>query len=136
MSFTKTTCPVSRKQFTAKATNVIVRIAGQDFTLSPRQFATDSLGWNLSQKVQITVDGVPVTCQVGLNITLVGSKELPTESQAEASKGLEKGSEASVAAATGTPEVQAILRAQKAKRDAEEAAYKASQNGKQLVAAK
>jgi len=77
MAVVKTACPVTRAQFTAKAGNVEVVIAGVKFFMAPKEFSTGSLGWNLSDKVTVLVDGVPVKFQVGLNLTAIGSKELP-----------------------------------------------------------
>ena len=46
---------------------------------APREFTTGSLGWNISSKMTIMIDDKPVTVQVGLNLTIVGSKELPKD---------------------------------------------------------
>lgn len=73
----KTACPVGRHDFAANAKPVTVVIAGTTMAASPKEFRTGSLGWYLNGKVVIDVGGVPVTCQVGLNLTAVGSKELP-----------------------------------------------------------
>ena len=76
----KTTCKLTRNQFTSKATKLKVDlgIAGTPaFTLDPKEFATLSLGWGLQTRLPITVDGVACEVIVGLNMTLVGSKELP-----------------------------------------------------------
>ena len=75
----KSTCPVSRKQFREKAQKVEVVINGQKWMAAPKEFSTNSLGWNLNEKITIDIDGVPTTVQVGLNLTLVGSKELPLD---------------------------------------------------------
>jgi hypothetical protein len=42
-----------------------------------KQFSTGSLGWYAGQKITLTIDGVQCKAQVGLTVTLVGSKELP-----------------------------------------------------------
>jgi hypothetical protein len=75
----KTICPVSRKQFKEKAPAVQVTINGVNFSVPSREFSTGSLGWYLSGKTNIEVDGKPVSVQIGLNLTVVGSKELPKE---------------------------------------------------------
>jgi hypothetical protein len=41
-----------------------------------KEFSTGSLGWYLNGKTAIEIDGVPVSVQIGLNLTIVGSKEL------------------------------------------------------------
>ncbi len=43
---------------------------------APREFTTGSLGWNISSKMTMMIDDKPVTVQVGLNLTVVGSKDL------------------------------------------------------------
>ena len=78
----KTTCPVTRAQFNEKAKPVEVIMDGNKMIAAAREFSTGSLGWNISSKMVIQVDGVPVTVQVGLNLTVVGSKELPKDGPA------------------------------------------------------
>ncbi len=77
MSDRKTVSCVSRSQFKAHAKAITVDIDGSKHIAIPREFQTGSMGWNISTKMTIVVDGVPVTVQVGLNMTVVGSKELP-----------------------------------------------------------
>ncbi len=43
----------------------------------PKEFSTGSLGWNVNEKVNIQMGDRRVTVQVGLNLTIVGSKDLP-----------------------------------------------------------
>ncbi len=71
---TKAACPVSREEFRAQAQPVAVSVAGQSLVAAPKEFSTGSLGWYATGKLVLTVAGKPVTAQVGLNITLVGSK--------------------------------------------------------------
>jgi hypothetical protein len=73
----KTVCPVGRADFMAKAPPLEVVIDGRKFVAGPREFSTRSLGYNVSDKFTALVDGKVVTYQIGLNITAVGSKELP-----------------------------------------------------------
>ena len=75
----KTTCPITRAQFTQHGANAtpVVSIAGQAIGATPKTFSTSSVGYYASGKVQIMIDGIPVWCQVGLNITVIGSGELP-----------------------------------------------------------
>ena len=75
----KSSCPISRKQFREKAQKIEVTINGQKWNAAPKEFSTNSLGWNLNEKITIEIDGVSVTAQIGLNVTLVGSKELPLD---------------------------------------------------------
>ena len=71
----KSPCPVSKTQFLEKAESVKVTINGNDMTAGAREFSTGSFGWYFNGKVNITVDGKPLSVQVGLNLTVVGSKE-------------------------------------------------------------
>ena len=73
----KTTCPISRPDFRAKAKPLTVSINGQNLEAEVKEFSTGSLGWYLNTKVTVEIDGVRVPVQIGLNLTLVGSKELP-----------------------------------------------------------
>jgi hypothetical protein len=75
----KTICPISRKDFLAHAKPLTVKIGEVPLTAGPREFSTKSLGWYLNGKTNIEVNGIQVAVQIGLNITVVGSKELPTE---------------------------------------------------------
>jgi len=72
----KTPCPVTAEQFLAKAPAILaVTIAGQPIAADRKQFSTGSLGWYGQGKIVVEIDGVPVKVQVGLNLTVVGSKE-------------------------------------------------------------
>jgi hypothetical protein len=75
----KTTCPVSRTQFRTKAKPVSVTINGVPLVAEVKEFSTGSLGWYLNGKTTIDVGGTPVAVQIGMNLTIVGSKELPRE---------------------------------------------------------
>jgi hypothetical protein len=80
----KTTCPITRQQFRDGAKPVTVSIAGIPQAAGPKEFSTGSLGWYLNGKVSIEVDGVPVQVQIGMNLTIVGSKELPKDAASPA----------------------------------------------------
>src|SRR5204862_4005093 len=75
----KTTCPISREDFLAKAKPIRIQIGDNEQTAQHREFSTGSLGWYLNSKITIDVGGTPVLVQVGLNMTVVGSKELPKD---------------------------------------------------------
>ncbi len=75
----KTSCPVSRADFRAKAKPVTIMIGDQRLSADVKEFSTGSLGWYLNGKTTIDVGGTPVSVQIGLNLTVVGSKELPRE---------------------------------------------------------
>ena len=72
-----TRCPIERERFKSAAKPIQVEINGQSFQAEVKEFSTGSFGWNLNTKVTVQVDGVPLNCQIGLNLTVVGSKELP-----------------------------------------------------------
>ena len=76
----KTTCPVSRKEFAEGAKPLVVTINGQNFGAMPRAGEEGkSAGYYINGKITITVNGKPVVCQIGLNVSAVGSKDLPVE---------------------------------------------------------
>ncbi|MEW5847718.1 MAG: hypothetical protein AB2A00_02850 [Myxococcota bacterium] len=69
------TCPISKTNFIEKAESVKVMLNGNEMLAEKREFSTGSFGWYLNGKTTITVDGKPLNVQVGLNLTVVGSKE-------------------------------------------------------------
>jgi hypothetical protein len=73
----KTTCPISRTDFRAKAKPLTIAINGQNMEAEVKEFSTGSLGWYLNTKISVEIDGIRVPVQIGLNLTIVGSKELP-----------------------------------------------------------
>jgi hypothetical protein len=79
----KTTCPITRVQFRTKAKPVTVNIGNVPQVAEVKEFSTGSLGWYLNGKTTIEIDGTPVAVQIGLNLTIVGSKELPEEAPAK-----------------------------------------------------
>jgi hypothetical protein len=78
----KTSCPVSRAEFRAGAKAVTVQIGDKSYTAVPKEFSTGSLGWNINDKITIDIGGKLVTVQIGLNLTVVGSKDLPKDEAA------------------------------------------------------
>ncbi|HLJ94632.1 MAG TPA: hypothetical protein VKU02_15710 [Gemmataceae bacterium] len=73
----KTTCPITRSQFLATAKPLTVTINNVPLQAVVKEFSTGSLGWYLNGKTTVEVDGQLVSVQIGLNLTVVGSKELP-----------------------------------------------------------
>jgi len=71
----KSPCPVSLSQFLEKAEPVKVVINGQEMIAEVKSFSTGSFGWYINGKTTITVDGKPLSVQIGMNMTVVGSKE-------------------------------------------------------------
>jgi hypothetical protein len=75
----KSTCPISRAQFRAHAKPITVTIGTVPQVAEVKEFSTGSLGWYLNGKTTIEINGVPVAVQIGMNLTIVGSKELPQD---------------------------------------------------------
>jgi uncharacterized Zn-binding protein involved in type VI secretion len=73
----KTSCPISRADFRSKAKPLTVTINGVPLSAVVKEFSTGSFGWYLNGKTTVEIDGTPVAVQIGLNLTVVGSKELP-----------------------------------------------------------
>jgi hypothetical protein len=71
----KSPCPISKTQFLEKAESVKITLGNAELIADKREFSTGSFGWYHSGKVTILVDGKPLSVQVGLNLTVVGSKE-------------------------------------------------------------
>lgn len=75
----KTVCPISREQFQAEAKPVEVSINGQPVVADVKQFSTGSFGWHHGDKVTIRVGETLVKVQVGLTLTVIGSKDVPQD---------------------------------------------------------
>ena len=75
----KTSCPINRSEFRTNAKPVTVVIGDQRLVAEVKEFSTGSLGWYLNGKTTIDVGGTSVSVQIGMNLTIVGSKELPQD---------------------------------------------------------
>ncbi|MGE4160031.1 MAG: hypothetical protein AB7F75_13145 [Planctomycetota bacterium] len=73
----KTVCPLTRDEFRADVKPLKLEICGQTVMATPKEFSTGSLGWNITGKVLVEIGGKTVQVQVGANLTVIGSKELP-----------------------------------------------------------
>ena len=71
----KSPCSVSKTQFLEKAEPVKITIGSAELIADKREFSTGSFGWYYNGKTTIMVDGKPVSVQIGMNLTVVGSKE-------------------------------------------------------------
>jgi hypothetical protein len=91
----KSSCPITRAQFRQNAKPLTIKIGEREFTAVPKEFSTGSLGWNVNDKVTVDIGGTPVTVQIGMNLTIVGSKDLPPDSGSGAAASHEGGSPAS-----------------------------------------
>ena len=72
-------CPISRSKFRETAQPVRVEINDNAMTAEVKEFSTGSFGWYLNGKTTIDVGGTPLHVQIGMNLTVVGSKEAPAE---------------------------------------------------------
>ena len=75
----KSTCPVTRAEFLTDAKPVEITINGIPMTAEVKEFSTGSLGWYLNGKANVKVGDKSVSVQIGMNLTIVGSKELPKD---------------------------------------------------------
>lgn len=73
----KTTCAVTRAEFHEHAKPLEINLAGSTMLVDVKEFSTGSLGWYLNGKTIVKIGDKAVTVQIGLNMTIVGSKELP-----------------------------------------------------------
>ena len=73
----KSTCGVSRAEFREQAKAVDVVINGIPMIAEVKEFSTGSLGWYLNGKTTLKIGDKSVNVQIGMNLTIVGSKELP-----------------------------------------------------------
>jgi len=77
----KTTCSITRVDFWSKAKPITISIGNSQLDADPKEFSSGSLGWYAGGKMIVEVEGVRVSVQVGLNLTIVGSKELPKDEE-------------------------------------------------------
>ena len=73
----KTICPITREQFKTQAKAMKVVINDVPMVAQAKEFSTGSLGWGISNKISVAVGDTEVMVQMSLNITIVGSKDLP-----------------------------------------------------------
>ena len=75
----KTSCPVTLAQFTEKAEPLKVNINGSEMLAEVKNFSTGSFGWYMNAKTVVMIDGKAVSVQIGMNMTVVGSKDAARE---------------------------------------------------------
>jgi hypothetical protein len=78
----KTSCPITRQDFRTNAKPVTISINNVPLQAEVKEFSTGSMGWYLNGKTTIDVGGTLVSVQIGMNLTIVGSKELPRDGEA------------------------------------------------------
>jgi hypothetical protein len=76
----KKLAPLSKSAFLEQAKEFSLVIGDKTLTVKPREFSTGSFGWFLSGKASITVGETEVPCQIGMNVTVIGSKPKSEES--------------------------------------------------------
>jgi hypothetical protein len=72
----KTQCPVSRNDFWNRAEPLTIEINQIPMTAEPKEFSTGSLGWYLNGKTTVKVGDTAVPVQIGMNVTVIGSKNM------------------------------------------------------------
>ena len=75
-------CPVTRAEFREQAQPLKIEINGVPMMAEVKEFSTGSFGWYLNGKTTVEVGGKQVSVQIGMNLTVVGSKDLPKDSGA------------------------------------------------------
>ncbi len=80
----KTTCPISRTDFRAKAKPINVTIGGMSQMAEVKEFSTGSLGWYLNGRTTLEIDGQHVPVLINASLVIVGSKDLPADGAAKA----------------------------------------------------
>jgi hypothetical protein len=68
-------CPITRSEFRAQAQPVRVVIHGNEMVAEVKEFSTGSFGWYLNGKTVVQIGGTPVSVQIGMNLTVIGSKD-------------------------------------------------------------
>jgi hypothetical protein len=70
---------LTRDLFRREAKPLQLTIQGVPLVAEVKEFSTGSLGWHAGGKMTVWLNSLPVKVQIGLNLTVVGSKELPHE---------------------------------------------------------
>jgi hypothetical protein len=78
----KSACPITRADFRAHAKPIELVINGVPMPADVKEFSTGSLGWHLNNKMSVKVGDQNVTVQIGVNMTIIGSKDLPQDGEA------------------------------------------------------
>lgn len=66
---------MSGKQFETKAETLNVDVFGNNISGPPRTFTSGNRGWYAGGKIEIQVGGKKLWAQVGMNVSIIGSKE-------------------------------------------------------------
>lgn len=68
---------ITRESFMQTAKPLTLKIGDYPLTADVKQFSTGSLGWYGNSKITLPVGDETVRVQVGLTLTVIGSKSLP-----------------------------------------------------------
>jgi hypothetical protein len=83
----KTTCPISRADFQAKAKPVTITIGNVPHLAEVKNFSTGSFGWYLNARTTLDIDGTLVPVLINTSLIIVGSKEAEGGKPAGAAEG-------------------------------------------------
>lgn len=76
----KRICSVSKAQFVSNAKGLSATVAGVPVAIPAKLFSTGSFGWYGNGKVPVQLaDGTIVEAQLGLTLTVIGSKDASEE---------------------------------------------------------
>ena len=73
-------CGITRQEFENEAEDIEIWLDGDgvSITARPRFYPSGSLGWFAGGRARVQVGGRTVVVQVTMNLTIVGSKQLPS----------------------------------------------------------
>jgi hypothetical protein len=77
---------MTKDQFGQSAKPLRILIDEMAILANPKRFSTGSVGWNANGKTQIVVNGEALEIQIGINLTVIGTKNQPSKN----GKGLSK----------------------------------------------
>ena len=70
---------MTKEQFGQFAKPLRVLIEETPVHALPKRFSTGSVGWNANAKTQIVVNGEALEVQIGINLTVIGTKNQPSK---------------------------------------------------------
>ena len=79
---------MTKEQFAQFAKPLQVLIDETAIHALPKRFSTGSVGWNANAKTQIVVNGEALEIQIGINLTVIGTKNEPSRNGKGLSKNL------------------------------------------------
>merc|ERR1711865_807470 len=66
---------MTRSKFMSSAPEMELNIWGNKLIGKPRSFSSDNMGWYTGGKVEVEVDGKVIWGSIGINLTIMGSKD-------------------------------------------------------------